>query len=141
MNNYDNLKWETIEKERILHTPVFDVYAQKEVSATGIEGTYVGITCPDWVVVIAIHEGNFVLVRQWRHGEDNLTLEFPGGVADPGEELEITAIRELEEETGYYANKLTYLGPLYPTVAYSDEVIHMYLAKDYYLVLKKLIFK
>ena len=80
MGKYDDLIWKTIEKEQILHTPVFDVYLQKEVTASGMEGDYVGISAPDWVVVIPVHEGNFVLVRQWRHGEDNLTLEFPGGV-------------------------------------------------------------
>lgn len=130
MGKHDDLKWEIIEKERILHTPVFDVYKQKSVSATGLQGDYVGIAAPDWVVVIAIHDGNFILVRQWRHGEDNLTLEFPGGVADAGEDLQVTAIRELEEETGYRAGKVTFLGRVSSNTALFKNHFSVYLAED-----------
>ncbi|MDO4465740.1 MAG: NUDIX hydrolase [Bacillota bacterium] len=130
MVNYDALKWKIVSKEKILHTPVFDVYAQESVTDSGLKGTYVGIDCPDWVVVIAIHEGNFILVRQWRHGEDNLTLEFPGGVADPGENLEVTAIRELEEETGYKAGKVTFLGRVSSNTALFKNHFSVYLAED-----------
>lgn len=130
MGEYDHLIWKTIEKEKILHTPVFDVYRQKEVTDSGLSGDYVAIDAPDWVVVIAIHEGNFILVRQWRHGEDNLTLEFPGGVADPGENLEVTAIRELEEETGYRAGKVTCLGSVCSNTALFKNHFSVYLAED-----------
>ena len=130
MDRYESLKWTTREKELLLHTPVFDVYRQHEVAANGLEGDYVGIQAPDWVVVVAIHEGNFILVRQWRHGEDNLTLEFPGGVADPGESLEITAIRELEEETGYRAGKVTFLGRVSSNTALFKNHFSVYLAED-----------
>lgn len=127
---YDELKWKTVEKEKILHTPVFDVYAQKEVAANGLEGTYVGIDAPDWVVVIAVHEGNFILVRQWRHGEDNITLEFPGGVADQGESPEKTALRELEEETGYRAGRITCLGRVSSNTALFKNHFSVFLAEE-----------
>ena len=130
MGKYDDLIWKTVEKEQILHTPVFDVYLQKEVTASGMEGDYVGISAPDWVVVIPIHEGNFVLVRQWRHGEDNLTLEFPGGVMDPKEEPKITALRELEEETGYRAGKMTFLGRVSSNTALFKNHFSVFLAED-----------
>lgn len=130
MDKYEALKWDTIEKEQILHTPVFDVYRQKEVTKSGLEGDYVAITAPDWVVVIAIHDGNFILVRQWRHGEDNMTLEFPGGVADAGEELQTTALRELEEETGYRAGKITFLGRVSSNTALFKNHFSVYLAED-----------
>lgn len=127
---HEALVWKTIEKEQILHTPVFDVYRQREVTKSGLEGDYVAITAPDWVVVIAIHEGNFVLVRQWRHGEDNLTLEFPGGVADPGEDAAQTALRELEEETGYRAGKITCLGKVSSNTALFKNHFSVFLAED-----------
>ncbi|MDO4490963.1 MAG: NUDIX hydrolase [Lachnospiraceae bacterium] len=130
MEQYDFLKWETTEKERILHTPVYDVYSQKERAANGLEGTYVAIDAPDWVVVVAVHEGNFILVRQWRHGEDKVTLEFPGGVADPGEDLAATAIRELEEETGYRAGKITCLGHVSSNPALFKNHFSVYLAEE-----------
>lgn len=130
MGKYDDLIWKTTKKERILHTPVFDVYLQKEVTKTGMEGDYVGIAAPDWVVVIPVHEGNFVLVRQWRHGEDNLTLEFPGGVIDPEEEPRITALRELEEETGFRAGKMTFLGRVSSNTALFKNHFSVFLAED-----------
>lgn len=130
MEEYESLKWKTTEKEMILHTPVYDVYSQKEVAANGLEGTYVAIDAPDWVVVVAVHEGKFILVRQWRHGEDKVTLEFPGGVADPGEEAVRTALRELEEETGYRAGKITCLGRVSSNPALFKNHFSVFLAEE-----------
>ena len=127
---FRSLAWETTETERLLHTPVFDVYSQHEVSAMGPHGDYVGIHAPDWVVIMALHDGNFVLVRQWRHGEDRITLEFPGGVADQGEEPAQTALRELEEETGYRAGKLTCLGKVSSNPALFKNHFSVFLAED-----------
>ena len=47
------LKWSMSGSIQLLHTPVFSVNAQKETSATGIEGEYVAMTAPDWVVIVA----------------------------------------------------------------------------------------
>lgn len=128
--NEKELIWETEETERLLHTPVFDVWRQAEVSATGLRGDYVAITAPDWVVVVAVYKGCFVLVRQWRHGEDNLTTEFPAGVVDPGEPPERTAERELLEETGFCAGKITLLGSCSANPALFKNHIHCYLAEE-----------
>ena len=130
MEEYEGLKWKTEERELLLHTPVFDVYRQHELSATGLEGDYVGIAAPDWVVVVAVHGSNFLLVRQWRHGEENLTLEFPGGVADPGETPEQTALRELEEETGYRAGRVTFLGRVSSNTALFKNHFSVFLAEE-----------
>ena len=55
--------------------------------------------------------------------------ELPAGKIDKGESPEACAVRELEEETGAVADELIYMGPMYPTPAYSQEVIHLYVAK------------
>ena len=130
MKNYDALKWNTITSERLLHTPVFDVLQQKEKAATGLEGNYVALTAPEWVVVLAVHGENFVLVRQWRHGEDKITLEFPGGVAEPGETAEESAARELEEETGFRAGRITCLGRVSSNPALFKNHFSVVLAED-----------
>ena len=130
MNKDEHLIFKTTKKEKILHTPVFDVYSQHEIAPNGIEGDYVGIDAPDWVVVIAEHNDQFILVKQWRHGEDKITLEFPGGVADQGENLAQTAIRELEEETGYHAGKITFLGNVSSNTALFKNHFSVYLAED-----------
>lgn len=130
MDKYEHLKWKTVETKKLLHTPVFDVVSQHEVFSNGLEGDYIGIEAPDWVVILAEHDGKFVLVRQWRHGEDRITLEFPGGVSDPGEDLMTTALRELEEETGYRAGKITCLGTMSSNPALFKNHFSVFLAED-----------
>ena len=126
----NSLKWEIKSKKQLLHTPVFDVYEQAERSATGIEGDYVAIDAPDWVMVIPEYKGCFITVKQWRHSSESLSIEFPGGVADSGEETATTAARELYEETGFKANNLVYLGSVSPNPALFKNRFHMYLADD-----------
>ncbi|HBE15556.1 MAG TPA: hypothetical protein DCY72_04865, partial [Ruminococcaceae bacterium] len=106
--NENQLKWRITDTKRLLHTPVFDVNEQHEVAATGIEGDYVAMEAPDWAMVVAEYQGSFVLVRQWRHSAECLSLEFPGGVVDGGEDAATAARRELKEETGFEAGKLTH---------------------------------
>lgn len=127
--NDDKLKWTTGEREKLLSTPVFDVYEQEETSATGQKGNYIAVDAPDWVMVIPEFEGKFVTVRQWRHAAEHLSTEFPGGVADEGEDPRDTAYRELLEETGFKAEKLTHLGTVSPNPALFSNRFHIYLAE------------
>ena len=65
----------------------------------------------DWVnVVPLLDDGRVVLVRQWRFGIGGFSLEVPGGLVEPGEDPAATAARELEEETGYRAERVERLG-------------------------------
>ncbi|MCQ2401179.1 MAG: NUDIX hydrolase [Lachnospiraceae bacterium] len=127
---YDELKWKVLSEEKILHTAIYDVYSLDEVSARGDRGCYVAIDAPEWVVIIAEHDGNFVLVRQWRHGEGRVNLEFPGGVAEPDEEPIHAAERELLEETGFKAGRLTCIGSMSPNPALFKNHFHVFLAED-----------
>ena len=87
---------------------------------------HVGAVC-----VVALTDDNKVIVeRQYRYPMHEITLEIPAGKLDSKDEDPLEAAkRELREETGATADKMTYLGKYYPTPAYSDEVIHMYLAE------------
>ena len=126
----DSLKWEVNKKEKILSTPIFDVYQQAETAATGITGDYLAIDAPDWVMTIPVYEDKFVMVRQWRHAAECLSVEFPGGIADEGEDPAETAYRELLEETGFKAEKITHLGTVSPNAAIFSNRFHIYLAED-----------
>ena len=97
----EELMWSEKSREQILHTPIFDVEKRREESATGISGDYMVINATEWVTIIPVYQGNFVLVRQYRHGLGAITAEFPGGMCDEGEDPVKSAYRELEEETGY----------------------------------------
>lgn len=74
-------------------------------------------------------DGNVIMVRQYRNALERETIELPAGARNPGEELRLAAIRELEEETGYVAEEVGHLFDLYTTVAFCDECIGIYYAK------------
>ncbi|MFC2085978.1 NUDIX hydrolase [Bacteroidota bacterium] len=70
---------------------------------------------PDWVCVVCLTEDNrLVLVEQYRYGIDDQTMEFPGGAIDVGEDPEEAARRELLEETGYLADRWSFIGKSAP---------------------------
>ncbi len=126
----EQLKWEILETRPLLHTPVFDVIGQKERAANGVTGEYIAMEAPEWVMTVPVYKGSFVTVRQWRHSAECLSVEFPGGVADPGEDPAVTAVRELREETGFLAGRLTHLGTVNPNPALFKNRFHVFLAED-----------
>lgn len=76
-------------------------------------------------------DGNVVLVRQFRLAVGDVMLEIPAGVLDPGEAAEDGAQRELREETGLRAGKLTRLGPeFFVSPGISTEWIRLFLAEE-----------
>ena len=72
-----------------------------------------------------------VAVRQYRNALERMTLEIPAGARDSvTEDTKVCAARELEEETGYRSENLSFLLSLRTTVAFCDEFIDVYLARD-----------
>ena len=81
------------------------------------------------VCVAALSErGTLRFVRQFRYLYHKVLLELPAGKLEKGEEPLQAGLRELEEECGLRADKVTSLGCVYPTVAYCSEIIHLFLA-------------
>jgi ADP-ribose pyrophosphatase len=86
---------------------------------------------PGAVGIIALdNEDRVLLVNQYRTALERVTLEIPAGKLEPGEDARECALRELAEETGYVAGKMTYLIPIAVAVGYSDEIIHLFIATD-----------
>lgn len=81
-------------------------------------------------VVPLLDSGEVIFVNQFRYPYSEVTTEIPAGKMDKGESPAECGIRELSEETGYTAGKLIPLGEFYPSPAFVDEVIYMYLATD-----------
>ena len=71
-----------------------------------------------------------LLVKQFRYAYKEELYEIPAGKLEINENPYDAAIRELEEETANKANSLEFLGKIYPTCGYSDEIIYLYLAKN-----------
>jgi ADP-ribose diphosphatase len=82
------------------------------------------------VGIVCVHDGDIVLVRQYRHATGEVLLEIPAGKLDPGEEPETTASRELIEEVGLRAGALEHLATYYTTPGFTNETFHLYLATD-----------
>jgi 8-oxo-dGTP pyrophosphatase MutT (NUDIX family) len=70
------------------------------------------------------------MIRQYRHGSREVTLEIPGGLVDPGEPPEKAAARELLEETGYRAKKWLKIGVVNPNPALFNNRCHTFLARN-----------
>jgi ADP-ribose pyrophosphatase len=81
-------------------------------------------------VVALTTDKKVIVARQFRPGPEKMMDEIPGGNVEAGEaDYQAAAMRELQEETGYVSDKVTYLGPVYKD-AYNNSAWHFYLAKD-----------
>ena len=89
------------------------------------------LDAPSWVNVIALTpDDRVLLVRQWRYGIGALTLEIPGGMVEEGEDPREAAGRELFEETGYRAGRVSYLGEVEPNPAFITNRCFTFVATD-----------
>lgn len=79
------------------------------------------------VAIIAITDENkMVFIKQWRAPLGQVTLEVPAGKIEPGEDPNVTAVRELNEETRFEADKLEFINTFYTSPGFADEKMYMY---------------
>ena len=128
--------WEFLESEsRRDYGIFFTRIDQLKSPRTGHVLRRVVVEAPNWVNVVArTVDGQFVLVRQIRHGIGAPSLEIPAGMVEPGEEPALAAARELVEETGYEAGSIRLLGQVHPNPAFQSNTCFIYLADDCRLV-------
>lgn len=122
---------ERLDSQRIADCSVFEVWRHRVRLADADDHDIFTLRMPDWCTVVAVTpDGRIVLLRQHRHGVDEVMLETPGGMLDAGETPEVAAARELREETGYAAAGLASLGWVHPNPALQHNRIHLFLAHD-----------
>jgi len=98
---------------------------------TGVAKQFSLIEAVDWINVIALTpENRVVLIRQFRVGSNEVCLEIPGGMVDPGETPAEAAARELAEETGYTSAHWQALGRVSPNPAIMTNHLYTFLARD-----------
>ncbi|MDR1840110.1 MAG: NUDIX hydrolase [Treponema sp.] len=133
------LIWNEEERKQVFNSNVFSVWeshckAPKAQINESKPQVFTVIDAKDWVIVVPVINSpkgkQFVMVWQWRHGSKCLSLEFPGGVMEHGENPKDAAIRELNEETGYKPGKIEKIGEFSPNPAIMSNKVHFFLAEE-----------
>lgn len=130
----ERLLWDTTSRTRSFDTVIFGLNTVHRKSRDGREGDFVEIDTRDGVNIIPYFIGTdgvarFVMERQFRHGSESITLEFPAGLIERGEAPVKAAARELLEETGIRAASLKQLGAISQNAAYINNTIYYFLAE------------
>ena len=129
-----SLSWKEESRKKVFECRVFSVCESLCRSPDEQLRAYTVIDAADWAIIIPVLETpqgkKFVMVRQWRHGSRCLSLEFPGGVFEPGENPQEAAARELLEETGYKPGTIRKIGEFSPNPAIMSNTAHFFLATD-----------
>lgn len=125
-----HLREETVSIVPAWRGRLLDVRVETVRLPSGREATREFIVHPGAVMVVPIlDDGRLVLERQWRNPRKQVMLEFPAGKLDPGESPFVSAMRELQEETGYRASEWALAGRMHTAIAYSTEAIEIWFAR------------
>ncbi len=130
--NLNDLTERQLEREEIYRGAVLHTVRDKVLLPNGEESyreicLHVGAVC----IIPVLDDGRVIMERQYRYAHGRVFFEIPAGKLDsPDEDPLSAAMRELREETGAIAGKMTYLGAVDTTPALINERIHMYLAED-----------
>lgn len=127
------MRWEVFKSELKYRCGIFAVRCDASRSQlSGQEHDFHVIETADWVNVVPLTgDRQVVMVRQFRHGIRDLTLEVPAGVIDAADTSPaVAAQRELREETGYTCGSLVPLGVVHPNPAIMNNRCHMFAAPD-----------
>ena len=128
----------TIQSKPIFEGRVISLKVDEVELPNGKIGKREIINHPGAVAIIALTADNkIVLVEQYRKALERSIIEIPAGKLEKGEAPLTTAIRELEEETGYQAKKFTFIQAFATSPGFADEIIHIYLAENLSLVEEK----
>jgi 8-oxo-dGTP pyrophosphatase MutT (NUDIX family) len=123
-------EWEILDSRTDRDYKIFKIKSVQAISPrTSKTNEFYTIETKDWVNIIPLTENReVVMIRQYRHGSNEISLEIPGGLVDE-KNPEEAAIRELQEETGYKGEYVEYLGAVNPNPAIFNNLCHTYLVE------------
>lgn len=126
----ENLQEKQVNSKLIFEGKVLKLKYDKVLLPNGAEASREYIEHPGAVAIVPVaNDGRIVLVKQYRYPVGKVMLEIPAGKLDKGEHPDDCAKRELAEETGCIAEELTKLTSIYTTPGFTNEIIHVYVAK------------
>lgn len=127
----ERFKEKTINREEVFNGNLISLHVDKVKLPDGNTSTREVVKHPGAVAVIPVtKKGKIVLVKQFRKPLERTLVEIPAGKIEPNEAPEVTAIRELEEETAYTTDQLTYVTSFYTSPGFADEIIHLYFTNE-----------
>lgn len=124
--------WNVLDTEPAYGCRIFSVRRQRSRSPrSGKVHEFHVIDSADWVNVIPLTaDGRVVMIRQYRHGVGDITLEIPGGTIEADDPSPLVAARrEMQEETGYDSSDLAPLGWIHPNPAIHSNRCHSFVAR------------
>ncbi|MCM2531757.1 NUDIX hydrolase [Neobacillus pocheonensis] len=125
-----SLEEKTLHSEEIFSGKVISLHVQDVELPNGKQSKREIIKHPGAVAILAVTDENkIVMVEQYRKALERTIVEIPAGKLEKGEQPEVCARRELEEETGYVCENLELLTSFYTSPGFADEIVHVYLAK------------
>jgi ADP-ribose pyrophosphatase len=125
----DHLKEKTLSTTPLYKGKVIDVSLQEVELPDGKKSKREIVNHPGAVAVIAqTDDGKIVFVRQYRKPLERTIVEIPAGKLEKGEKPEVTARRELVEETGYTCENMEHIISFYTSPGFADELVHLYYA-------------
>lgn len=133
MLEYKDFEEKTIQRKEIFKGKIIEVVLDDVALPMGGEAKRELVFHHGGVGIIPItKENKMIMVKQFRKPLEKVVLEIPAGKIDPGEgqHPEKTARRELEEETGYQAEKLEYVAEMYLSPGFSNEKLYIYLGQQ-----------
>lgn len=119
-------RWEKLGETTRVQTRILDLLSARfRHPVRAVERDFVVIGAPDWCNVLALTPaGHLVLVRQFRYGINEFSLEIPGGMIDAGEDPVNAAVRELREETGFVGMSARLIASVHPNPAIQNNRCH-----------------
>ena len=126
-------KWVILERQQVADYKIFSLQEKQARSPrTGEIKEMLALQFPDWVLTMALTpQQEVVMIRQYRHGTEQVCLELPGGLVDPDDTSpQSSAQRELLEETGFTVSNIRLIGECYPQPAILSNRCFFYLAED-----------
>ena len=125
-------KWAIVSKQFLHDDRIWNVYRYHGCHPDGGEHDFFVINNrKDWIQCLAITDNReLVLVSQYRAGNDDITLELPGGGIEEGESAEQSAFRELREETGFFGENSMLLSSCFANPAIQTTRVYFYLIRN-----------
>ena len=124
------MSWKTLSTKKKVEFQLFKVFEDVVELPNGLKLDYYRIEKVPVVVVLPVFSDKIVTIKQYRYPIKSISLELPAGHIKPNETPEECAIRELREETGFVAGKIEKLLSYNPSTEYSDQLYHIFFAKD-----------